>query len=68
MFDGYITIDQAGTYTFYTESDDGSKLYLNGEEVVDNDGLHAAEEKSGKVYLSEGQHRIQVSFFERTGR
>ena len=66
LYEGYLTITQAGNYTFYTASDDGSKLYLDGKEVVDNDGIHAVEEKSGQVYLSQGQHPIKVAFFERT--
>ncbi len=66
-FSGYITISKSGTYTFYTESDDGSKLYINGKTVVDNDGLHAAQEHSGKVYLNEGKHAIKAAFFERYG-
>ena len=40
QFYGYIDVAKAGTYTFYTMSDDGSKLYIDGREVVDNDGLH----------------------------
>ena len=66
-FEGFIDIATEGTYTFYTASDDGSKLYINGQEVVDNDGLHGKEEKSGQVHLTAGKHPIQVTFFERGG-
>ena len=68
QFKGYISIAQSGIYTFYTTSDDGSKLYINDKTVVSNDGLHAAEERSGTIYLSAGQHRIKVIFFEHTGQ
>ena len=66
-FSGYITINQSGTYTFYTTSDDGSKLYIDDKTVVNNDGLHSAVERSGSVYLSAGKHAIKAAFFERTG-
>ena len=66
VYTGYIRIDQQGSYTFYTASDDGSKLYINGKQIVDNDGVHPVEERSGKVSLSAGYHRIEVRFFERT--
>ncbi|AHM63155.1 peptidase domain-containing protein [Flammeovirgaceae bacterium 311] len=67
VFSGTIDISTAGTYTFYTTSDDGSKLYINGQEVVNNDGLHAAVEKSGAIYLTAGKHPILLSYFERYG-
>jgi poly(3-hydroxybutyrate) depolymerase len=67
VFDGYIKIATAGTYTFYTTSDDGSKLYIGGQQVVNNDGLHGAVEKSGSIYLKAGSHPIKVAYFERYG-
>lgn len=66
-FEGYIEITAAGNYTFYISSDDGSKLYIDSKEVVNNDGLHSASEKSGSVYLSSGKHSIKVTYFEGWG-
>ncbi|MGB8330405.1 MAG: PA14 domain-containing protein, partial [Polyangiales bacterium] len=64
-FRGYLRIEVAGSYTFYTTSDDGSQLLLEGDLVVDNDGLHAATEQSGSVTLSSGYHPIEIRMFER---
>ncbi|NOG57815.1 MAG: hypothetical protein HND54_08790 [Bacteroidetes bacterium] len=66
-FSGYITISTSETYTFYTTSDDGSKLYVNGTEVVDNDGLHSSTEVSGTIALTPGTYSFVVEFFENTG-
>ncbi|MHC4122390.1 MAG: DUF2961 domain-containing protein [Planctomycetota bacterium] len=66
-FTGYINIPQKGFYAFYVASDDGSKLYINDVEVVDHDGRHAKNEKSGLVPLIAGMHPIKVLFFEATG-
>ena len=66
VFTGSIQINSGGNYTFYTNSDDGSKLYINGKQVVNNDGLHAPRERSGSISLSSGRHKIEVQFFERT--
>lgn len=66
-FKAYIKIDQSGEYTFYTKSDDGSRLMINNSVVVDNNGKHAMIEKSGKVQLSKGLHPIEVTYFEYTG-
>ena len=65
LFEGYIHIKQAGKYTFYTSSDDGSKLWIGEQLLVDNDGLHALQERLGVVYLAEGYHPIRVAFFDR---
>ncbi len=66
-FFGEIAIDSAGTYQFFTTSDDGSLLYLDGKLVVDNDGLHAAVEQGGTMELDTGSHQIEVLFFEKSG-
>ena len=65
----YIKIpsDETGTYTFYTTSDDGSRLLVDGVPVVKNDGIHAPQERSGTVDLSSGWHQIIVEYFEQSG-
>lgn len=64
---GRIRIPKDATYTFFTESDDGSRLWIDGKVVVDNGGLHAMEEKSGEIQLKAGEHDIKVELFENDG-
>lgn len=66
-FDGFVVVPKDGVYQFSTRSDDGSVLLLNGKAVVENDGLHSADEKSGVVALKAGAHAISVLYFEATG-
>ncbi len=66
-FSTYIDITTAGEYTFYTNSDDGSKLYINGDLLVSNDGIRPPVEKSGTVTLSPGKHQLEVLYFEAFG-
>jgi uncharacterized repeat protein (TIGR01451 family) len=66
-YTGKIYIAAAGTYTFYTNSDDGSRLLINSNIIVDNNGLHGPVEQSGLVTLGIGFHQIEVAFFENTG-
>ena len=66
-YTGSIYIATADTYTFYTNSDDGSKLYVNGSLVVNNDGVHAPQERSGSIALSPGFYTIVIEVFELTG-
>ena len=62
-FAGYVDMLTAGTYTFYLNSADGSKLFIGDTLVVDNDGTHMAEEKSGRIDLKAGKHAIAVAYF-----
>lgn len=61
---GKIDIPATGTYTFFTSSDDGSKLWINNGLVVSNDGLHGMVEKSGTISLNAGSHDIRVECFD----
>jgi alpha-L-fucosidase len=66
-YNGYIKIPEDGVYTFYTASDDGSRLYIENKLIVDNDGQHGIVEKSGIVPLAKGYHPVRVTFFENSG-
>ena len=67
VMEGYIEVAQTGTQTFFLNSDDGSKLYINGELVIDHDGDHSAIKKTGQSILAAGKHKIRVEYFERSG-
>ena len=67
MFESLLEIPQEGKYTFYTNSDDGSKLYVNGAEIVDNDGDHGVRERSGSLQLAKGKHLVRVEYFNGGG-
>jgi len=66
-FSGYIKIDKDAIYTFFTESDDGSKLFIDDVEVVNNDGDHGSQEKSGRDALKKGYHKIKILYFDSGG-
>jgi hypothetical protein len=67
QFEGFIQIDTAGKYMFATQSDDGSKLYIDGKQVVDNDGNHGVKEKTGNIELTAGKHAIRVEYYNNGG-
>jgi len=66
-FTGAIQIERAGRYTFYAASDDGSRIYVADQLVVNNDGLHGMSEKSGRIQLPAGSHPIVVTYFDNGG-
>ena len=67
VFTGYVQAPSDGVYTFYTTSDDGSALYIGAQKVVDNDGTHGMQERSGSIGLRAGKHALRVEFFEAGG-
>jgi len=67
-FEGYLHITTKDLYFLWITSDDGSKVYLNNQLFLDNDGLHAAGNPVAKlVPLNPGYYPIQIDYFERTG-
>ena len=64
LYFGFINIPADGVYTFYLSSDDGSVLYVAEQLIVDNDGFHWEETKSGKIALKKGLHPIQLNYFQ----
>ncbi|RAW01343.1 fibronectin type III domain-containing protein [Pseudochryseolinea flava] len=68
IYEGFINIPTTGSYTFYTQSDDGSVLYVNNQLVVNNDGGHGCNEKAGTpITLSAGSYPIRALYYEGTG-
>jgi len=67
IFEGYIKIPKDGIYTFYVISNDGSVLYLNNDEFINNDGPHASREESNAMALRVGKHKIELKYFQMGG-
>jgi len=66
-FVGWVRVPADGVYVFYTESNDGSRLYIDDVLVVDNDRPHAMIERRGEIALAAGLHPIRVTFFQTGG-
>jgi hypothetical protein len=66
-FTGYINAPADGTYTFYLNSDDGSRFDIGTTTVVNNDGMHDAQEASGSIGLKKGKHAITITYFSHLG-
>ena len=67
-FDGKIQIKREGSYEFFIQSNDGSKLFINNQLVIDHDGPHGADiEKTGKITLQKGIFPIKLNYFQAGG-
>ncbi|NQT91135.1 MAG: hypothetical protein HQ559_00125, partial [Lentisphaerae bacterium] len=64
-WDGHINVKQPGKYVFYVTADDGSRVWVDGKEVVDGWLHKAGTEVQGTVDLSAGPHTVAVSYYQR---
>ncbi|PRW20834.1 hypothetical protein C2E21_8605 [Chlorella sorokiniana] len=67
LFTGWLHTPASGTYTFTLESDDGSRLLLDGTLAVDNGGEHGWWDESASIWLAAGWHHLRLEFFNGGG-
>jgi hypothetical protein len=67
IFEGYLSVPSDGRYVFYLNSNDGSRLFINGYEVINNDGRHGAKEKNVILHLRKGFYPVTVKYFQYGG-
>ncbi len=67
VFSGFWETYQEDNYSFKLTSDDGSRLLVNGKQLIDNDNVHGMVSKAAKINLPAGIHEVTVQFFEKDG-
>lgn len=67
VWTGVVDIPTTGTYTFYTKSDDGVRLWVDNNVVISNWKDHGVTENRGTRVLTQGRHAIQVQYYENKG-
>ena len=68
VISGQIEIKEDGYYIFGMASDDGSRFYLDGQLILDDDGLHDnSANKSYILPLKKGFYPIRVEYFQKDG-
>ncbi len=66
-YNGFFAAPAEGIYTFHTISDDGSRLWVGGKLVVDNDGAHAPRRREGRIALQPGNHALRIEHCQGAG-
>jgi hypothetical protein len=66
-FQGAFAVGETGVYNFRLTSDDGSKVIIDGLEIIDNDGYHPTRTSEAGVLLNAGVHRLEVPFYQGPG-
>ena len=65
---GNLLVPQDGRYKFYLSTDDGSRLYLGGKLILDNGGIHPAQERVAEVDLKAGAQSLVLTYFDGGGQ
>jgi len=65
-FTGNLNVPISGDYLFDLLSDDGSALFIDQKQIINNDGKHDFESKKGLVNLKRGAHAFQINYFNNT--
>jgi predicted alpha/beta superfamily hydrolase len=69
VFEGYLKIDLEGYYNFALCTSDGSKFFINGREIINNDGVHSSEwYRSSVVPLQKGYYPVRMEYFQSNGK
>ncbi|MCH8806658.1 MAG: hypothetical protein IH986_11285 [Planctomycetes bacterium] len=66
-FEGWLVIDAPGRYTLELASDDGSRLWIDDELVINHWGHHGLSAKRTTVELAKGPHAIRMDYYELDG-
>ncbi|MGI0491598.1 PA14 domain-containing protein [Alkalinema pantanalense CENA528] len=65
---GSVVVNYSETYTFFTRSDDGIRLWVDGKLIINNWADHALTEDQGQITLVAGQkYDIRLEYYENTG-
>jgi hypothetical protein len=64
---GEFYIETPGDYTFQLFSDDGAKLYIDGDLLIDLDGLHDVLSRAAPLHLDVGRHTLHLPYLEGPG-
>jgi hypothetical protein len=66
VFEGVLIVPEDGRYTFYLDSDDGSRLSVADKMLIEYDGVHElGSELSASIDLPQGQVPIRLDYFQR---
>ena len=64
-FEGYLDIPADDVYTFHVLCNDGARVFVDGETVVELDGTRfEARERAGRIGLKQGKHALRVEYFQ----
>ena len=64
LFETDLRVKKAEEYSFKLCTDDGSRFYVDGELLLENDGAHGPILKEVSLPLAKGTHKLRIEFFD----
>jgi alpha-D-xyloside xylohydrolase len=65
---GYVVAKEGGDYLFTTTSDDGARVWIDGNQIINDWAIHPATTDEASLHFDTGtRHSIRVEFFQSTG-
>ena len=64
LYTGRFFVEVPGEYGWQLQSDDGSRLWIDGKPVIDYDGVHGFGAVQGTIRLTEGPHDMRLWYFQ----
>ena len=64
IYSGQFQVEKGGRWGWRLQSDDGSRLWIDGKEVIDLDGVHGFDSADGHIMLTPGIHSIKVWYYQ----
>ena len=65
VFTGFLKVPADGEYTFVLDSDDGSRLTVDGRPILEYDGVHGeGSPRTATVTLEAGRRPIRLDYFQ----
>ena len=63
-FRGSLNVVDAGDYEFCLAAGDGALLFLDGTDVIDNDGSHDTKEECSAFYVEAGEYQLDLLWYQ----
>jgi hexosaminidase len=63
-FDGYVNVPDDAVYHLTARADDGVRVEIDHETVIEDDGEHAPRDADGEIALEKGFHSLRVAYFQ----
>ena len=67
LFEGYVKLPKDDIYEIHLNGDDGVRLFVDGENIIENDGIHGMELITAEKALASGYHKVRLEFFQGVG-
>ncbi len=63
-YTGYVRVPADGLYVVSEGTSDGSRMYIDGKLIADNDGIHSTSAKQYPIAITKGLRAFELEYFK----